>query len=322
MTMETLETYEEPTNGGQQGQEPEDYRPSRLRTIGVTLFGLFMFFVFLVLKLPEARIQNLILAHIRIAAQDQGLLFSAEKIRVGMLLGPSLKMYNVELKSIDNERQTLKIPYLKIRPSLLSLLSSNKKVGFSAELLGGSMSGSAGLGPTSMSLDLDLDSVDLGLTTLLRKFLPVDVTAKINGTVTLDLDQQQVQKSDGRIRLKLEKINLPAQGVYGFNVPKIAIGQSNVDITIGQGQIIIRNFEVGKDIKTDDLVAKITGDGTLDRQLDRSRINAKAVFELSSSVLQSFSLLDALLGPAKGSDGKYVYRLSGPLSGLEATPGG
>ena len=97
---------------------------ARYRFIGILIFSLLMFFIFLSLKLPEARIQNLVLAHIQIIAQEQGLLFNAEKVRIGIILGPSLKFYNAELRSINDEKQSLKLAYLKIRPHLFAALTA------------------------------------------------------------------------------------------------------------------------------------------------------------------------------------------------------
>jgi type II secretion system protein N len=289
--------------------------------VGLVLFGIGVFFFFLLLKLPEARIQNLIIAHARIIAQNQGLLFSAEKVRIGLLLGPSVKIYNIELKSIENERESLKIPYLRVRPAMLSLLSSTKKVKIDGELLNGELSGAVGASASGFYADVDLDALNLGATPLIKKFLPVQVSATISGRVKLDFDSTAPQKTDGRIELQIDKLTLPVQSLYGFNLPKISVNKSKIDIGISQGQIAVRNFEVGKDIKTDDLVARITGDGQIDRVLERSKINAKAVFELSQSVKQSFPLLETLLASARTPDGKYSYRLNGPISSLEPQPG-
>lgn len=302
--------------------DEQEYRPSKLRQIGILLFGIFIFFVFLILKLPEARIQNFIVAHIRIAAQEQGFLFSAEKIRIGLLLGPSIKMYNVELKSIDDNRQKLTIPFLRARPQLLSLLSQTKKVSIAAELLGGEISGSVGASNAALVANLDIESIDLSQTSILKKYLPMDIAGKISGEVRLDLDLEQTQKSDGRINLKIEKLNLPPQNVYGFNLPKLNISESVIEATIAQGQLVLRKVELGKDIKTDDVLAKATGDGAIDRILARSRLNLKVIFDLSQSVKQSLPLLEQLLGPAKAPDGKFSYRITGPLTSLEAQPGG
>lgn len=317
--METLDSLQEQRNPP---RDDTDGRGSRLKRAGIVLFAVAAFFFFLLMKLPEARIQNLVLAHLRILAQEQGMLFSAEKVRIGMLFGPSLKIYNAELKSIDNDKQTLKIPYLRLRPHLLSLLGSTKKASINAELLDGEIDGSAGAGPKAIVADLDLDDVNVGATTLLKAFVPVDVSGVLNGRVKLDLNLENAQQSNGRIKLDIDKLTLPAQTIYGFKAPKIGIAESKIEITITNGAIVIKTFEVGKDIKTDDLVARVTGDGTLEKTLDRSKINAKAVFQFSQSVMQSFPLLESLLEPAKTPDGKYAYRLNGPWMSLEARPGG
>ena len=307
---------------GAPASEPVDTGISKLQRTGIILFAVFSFFFFLIMKLPEARIQNLIIAHIRIFAQQQGFLFSAEKVHVGLLFGPSLRMDNVELKAIDDEHQVLKVPYLKIRPKLLSLLSSVKKVGITADLLEGEISGSVG-GSTagSMAVDLSIDSIDLGASTIIKRFLPVELSGKFNGRINLDLDSENTAKSDGSIKLTIDKLVLPAQSVSGFNLPKVSISESKINVGIAAGQLTINEFELGKDGKNDDLVGKLTGSGVLNRYLDRSTIKASAVFNISQSVKTSFPLLNALLSSAQQPDGKFAYHFSGPLSSLDAQPG-
>ncbi|MBI3558616.1 MAG: type II secretion system protein GspN [Deltaproteobacteria bacterium] len=295
---------------------------TKLQRTGIILFAIASFFFFVVMKLPEARIQNLIIAHIRIIAQEQGFLFSAEKVHVGLLFGPSLKMYNVELKSLENESQVLKIAYLKVRPRLLSLVSSVKKVGVTAEMLDGELSGTVGGSTTgSMAVDLSIDAIDLGASQIMKRFLPVEVSGKINGSIRLDLDSENTAKSEGAIKLSIDKLAMPPQAVSGFNLPKINISESKINLGISGGQLTITQFDLGKDIKTDDLVGKLTGSGVLNRYLDRSTIKATAIFSLSQGVKTSFPLLNALLSSALTSDGKYAYKFSGSLSALDAQPG-
>lgn len=319
--MESLETLEENRDSAAETSDTESGRRDLLRRLGIGAFAVCAFFLFLMWKLPEARIQNYVIAHLRIASQDQGFLFSAEKVKIGMIFGPAIKLYNIELKSIDDNTQKLKIPYLRVRPHLLSLIGSTKKATISAELLDGGLSGTVGAGPTAVVADLDLDKLNLGATSLLKQFLPVAVAGIIDGEIKLDLDLTEANKSSGKIALKIQKLSMPPQSVYGFNLPKINVADSKIDITINQGQLLIRSFEIGKDIKTDDIVGQITGDGTLDRVLMRSRLNAKATLDVSQSVKQALPLLEALLQPAKTSDGKYTYHLTGPLMSIEARPG-
>jgi type II secretion system protein N len=300
----------------------DTYQSTRLRRIGIIVFGVVMFFFFLLIKLPEARIQNLLMAHIRIMMQNQGLLFNAEKIRMGVIFGLSLKMEGVEIKAADDDRQVLKIPYLKVSPHLLSLPFKTKKASIKAETMNGSIDGMLGASATGFVSDLDIDGIDVGATTLLRKFIPVDLASgKIDGTVKLDLNMADPSKSDGTVNLAIKKLAVPAQPVMGINLPALKVSQSKIQISIAQGAITIRAFEIGKDPKTDDLILNVTGTGTLDRALERSRFTGKATFKLAPAIHQSIPILDALLGQAKQPDGSYAYRLNGPLIALEAQPG-
>lgn len=306
----------------------EGYKPSRFRTVLIVLFGVGLFLFFLALKLPEARIQNLVLAHLRIFAQDNGMLFSAEKVRLGMLLGPSVKIYNSEIKAIDDETASLKISYLRVRPHLLSLLSKTKRASIVAELGDerapvGEISGTVGFSEVAGIVNLDLEAIDLGNISLLRIYLPLTLSsAKLDGTVKLDLDFAEIQKSEGHVKLAVNRVAAPEQSLYGFKLPKVSIGKAQVELSVDHGNVLIRSFEIGEDLKQDDIVAKVTGEGTLDRALDRSKVNVRAVFELSPAIFQSFPLLGSLLGPAEVSKGKYAYRLTGTVSSLEPVPGG
>ncbi len=294
----------------------------RFKVILLLVFGFSAFIFFLILKLPEARIQNLLLAHLRILSQDQGLIFSAEKVKLGVLFGPTLKIYNAEFKSIENEALTLKIGYLKVSPHILSMIFQTKKASFYAELLDGDISGTIAISPSHTKAEIKISSLQIGKTTLVKHFLPIDFSAAMQGKLDLNIESDQIHKSEGSVHFELKKINLPTQSFYGFNLPKIQIEKTLIDLSISQGKVFIRTFDIGSDIKNDDFLAQVTGDMTLQKNILSSQLNAKAVFEISSRITQSFPLLDTLLGPAKIQNGKYAYRLAGPLIALEPQPGG
>lgn len=297
---------------------------------GLVLFGLILFIFFLVMKLPETRIQNFVMAHIRIAAQNAGYSFSAGRIRLGLFLGPSLKMDNVELKSLEDDRKVIKLTYLKVSPHLLSLMpwSSVKKGSITAELPAGEVSGVLGAGPSAYVVDLDVSKLALEKLLPLAGELPLQVaSAQLDGNVDLRIDLADMRKTEGSLDLKLTKFQLPGQSVYGFTLPKIAIAETRLDATVAEGKVTLRAFNVGKDVKGDDLVAQLSGDATIDgaknvyNPLDRVKLNLKATFELSAGLKGALPFIDALLGPAKGTDGKYGYKLGGTLAMPIPTPG-
>ncbi|MGE4233801.1 MAG: type II secretion system protein GspN [Bacteriovoracia bacterium] len=316
-----MNEFSEQTNTDIKMDAPE-YKPSKVRQAGIFLFGFFCFLFFLVMKLPEARIQNYITAHMRILAQEQGFLFSADKVRIGLLFGPSVKFYDISLKSVEDDKVQIKVPYVKISPRLLSLFSSTKKFDFSVELDQGDADGTAGASKDSMYFKVDLDRIALDKLSVLKKFIAIDLKGIISGNVKLDLSFEQPEKSSGVLDLKVNNIVLPAQNAFGFNLPNLQVRESTVDVNISKGKIYIRTLELGNDVKKDDVVVKVTGEGMMERNLDRSKINAKASLELSPKIFQSFPILESIMAGAKAADKKYYYKLSGSLLSPMVTPGG
>lgn len=314
-----METSEETTGSLELAKAPP---PSKLRIAGFILFGVAVFLVFLVLKFPEGRLQNYVIAHARILMQNEGLSFSAEKVQLSFILGPAIKFYNVEIKALDDDSKALKISYLKLRPKISSLLAKNKKVGVSAELLGGELSGTVGGSATSFFINLDLDHLNLGQSTLFRRYTIVELKAELDGTVKMDFDSSNPTQTDGKILLKAKNIHIPDQVAYGFNLPNLKISQCSLDIPIEGGKADFRLVECGKDLKTDDIVGTISGQIAFEKTVDDSKVNLRTVFQLSQNIINAFPLLDALLANAKTSDGKYLYRIGGVIGGLSPIPGG
>ena len=292
---------------------------SKFKLALLVLFGIFTFFFFLLLKLPDARIQNLAIAHIKTVSQNFGILFSAEKVRISLIFGPALKFYNVELKAMDDDTQTLKIEFLKIKPKFFSMLTSTKKAAFSAELLDGEVSGVIGASVSDASnsaliTHLYFDSINLSHATLLKKFIPVQFgSGQLDGKIKLNLDFSQTQKSRGSENIIVKDLSLLSQKIYGFNVPKINMSQAQIEFTISEGSLLIDKIEMGKDQKTDDIVAKVIGDGQIGQSLEKTKINFKIIFGFSEALKQSFPLLDNILTPAKTTDGRYAYKVTGFL---------
>lgn len=305
-------------------KEDKEARTSNrwLRRLGYLCFGFICFSVFLIAKLPQQRLQNFILAHLRIAAQNQGLLVNAERIHIDLLPLPHLVITNLSMKSAEDAKQELNIQQIKARPSYLSLLTSTKKFIFDLEGLGGEASGVFGISDEETVLKLQADEINLKQTSLLKQFLPVELSFTLNGTIDAVLKNKKGEPNKGDVDLKLSQVQMPAQNLYGFPLPQISI--QNIDIK-GEiqpnDQFVIQQFQIGKDFQKDDLVGKITGDVALEKMLARSKLNLKANFKIAPKITQALPLLDSLLSSAKMADGNYQYRIRGTISFPEALPG-
>lgn len=309
----------------------------------LVVFGVLLFLFFLILKLPEARVQNYLLGHIRIIAQNMGYTFQAEKVSLGIIFGPSLKIENAKLKSVDDDSIVIPIEYLKIKPHITSLLPffTMKKVSFSLRAFNGEASGVVGIALNSKSLSyrqqlmeqisLDITAEEISVPKILNLFPNIPISV---GSSTLDLksdlflDFVHPEVSTGKLHSALKNTLIPAQSMLGFNLPQVQISQIDADLSVSQGKILVRNFTIGQDIKKDDVVAKVTGELLIDNQanalnpLERFKLNNRIVFELSPKLKGSFPFLDAILGPAKDANGKYNYGLRGTLAFPSPQAGG
>lgn len=287
----------------------------------IGLIGVSIFLLTLLAKLPESKIQNLITAHIRIAAQEQGFLFSAEKITTSIIFGPAVKIYNAEFKSIDDESKKLNIPFIQLKPHLTSIFLQTKKASIAIELLGGEISGVVGAGPTRTLADIKLNDIDPSQSQLLTNYLPIKTKGSISGSFLYDALPQNPIESNLEVDLEIENLELPAQEVAGVQLPLIKIGGAAIEGKSSDGKFEVSKFQVGSP-NNSDIEANATGSIKLAASLLDSTSDIKMSFRLSDSLIKAFPLIDALIAPAKRSDGRYAYKLVGPLSFPSPIPDG
>ena len=90
------------------------------------------------------------------------------------------------------------------------------------------------------------------------------------------------------------------------------VSDGTIDATIEHGKVLMKQVQIGKG--SDDLQIAVSGDIGLNRNINSSTLNMRAVIGFSEKLKQSLSLLDSLMGAAKQTDGKYVYKLTGSFA--------
>ena len=120
------------------------------------------------------------------------------------------------------------------------------------------------------------------------------------------------------LELKLAKIRIDQQPVYGFPVPEINMAKGTVNLAAGEGKVRIKELNLGelKDgapVPGDDLAARIGGKIALGKQWESSTLDLKVDLGLSERILKAFALVDTFLRPGKKPDGSYSYQLTGQI---------
>lgn len=213
---------------------------------------------------------------------------------------------------------------LTVSTSLFSLMSNTKSYSFDAELAGGEAEGDLVLGEDSMEVEAELEDIDLGALSILRKFTKVPLTGILNGEIALAMPSEVVE-STGTVEITIEgltigdgesKLDIPGWG--GLTLDKADAGNLELVATIEEGSAKIeRATSHGKDLELD-----VVGRARLLRPLKRSELNVMvrvkiqdAYKERSAKIATMLELASSGLKAALTADGAIQYMVAGSFAG-------
>ena len=295
------------------------------------MLGLLALSLFTVLKLPEDRIKNYVEGSLSQLLAGRGMTFRVGSGQLSLGWGLSYIMKDVSITLPPTPGSVapppIRIETLGVSPSLSPLLFGKTSASFWIARGDSRIEGSGSLKSSEFNLTLRTKEADLGKLGLFPLLTQIQGGAVIQGEIDLSGDTQKPQSFQGRVQLDLKKIVIDSQTIQGFAVPKLGVSEGKIQLKMDQGKAKIETLRLGKPGAItgatdgeDDIKANLTGDVTVSTPLDRSQLNVKANFSLSSTVTQAFVLLDALIGAGKQTDGSYSYSLQGPIFGLMPTP--
>jgi type II secretion system protein N len=298
-----------------------------LKQIIWAVFALACLITFTLLKLPEDRVRAYVQGSINEALANQGITLSAAQSYMSIGLGLTYTMKDVTL-SFPQPSEPAKLDQMSVSPSLVSLIMGN--ISGNATVLtqgAGKLTASFSFprapkaGSTPVSLDIDLQQIDLGSLGVLRIAAGMQGGAVVNGNVVLKGDVSVPSTLEGHTHLDLTHVVLDAQNIMGFSLPRLAVSEGKADISFEKNKMLFKTLKLGKG-PSDDIRATITGDLTLGHSWSQSTLNAKADFSLSDTILKSpsLALVGALLSQGKMPDNSYSYKLVGPINNLMPTP--
>lgn len=292
--------------------------------IGWVIAGIFLLLLFTLLKLPEDKLRAYVQGMISAQLAQQGITMTAAQSGISIGFGVSYEMKDITLTPAP-PAQPIKIEKITVSPYLLALLQHKAGAKIWLENKGGKLdlSFTQSLKPGSGDIAwwAKATNLDLGAMGILPTFANLQGSAVINGTIDIAGDMNVPSTLAGTVALSLAKVTIDSQSIMGFSIPKLSISEGKVEADINRGKATVRNLELGRAGNTaDDIRAKVTGDITLGRNWQYSTLNLHATFNLSQTILKSFSLLDALLGAGKKPDGSFAYDISGPVYSPNPTP--
>ncbi len=301
----------------------------KLKRASWFLFGLLCLLIFTVLKLPRDPIKASIRDLLTQALAQQGASFSVGEEDLSIFLLPSYQMKKVTL-TLPPPAETAHVDRITLSPTFLPLFLGRWGGEIQIQQGAGRIQASVSNRKSFFAGSFQTEQFDLGKLGLLPLLLGIQGSGILDGKGSVSTDLQALNQSEGTLQLQLSKLSFEPQSIAGFALPKLAVSEASVQLAIQQGKAKIITCRVGKAGSSlapgDDIRATVTGDITLGKTPETSTLNLKTNFAFSETILKSFMLLDALLGPGKQSDGSYSFALTGsvmnPISQPLAQTGG
>lgn len=293
-----------------------------LRWAGYPLFFFACFVFFAYKTFPYDKLANRFVQEARAKGYDLEII---DLTNAG-LTGLTFENMRLVLPKEDDGSPPLDVIFdeLTVKTSLFSLMSDSKWYSFDAELAGGEADGDLTIGENDLEIDAELQDIELGAITALRRFTKVPLAGTLNGELELTMPSE-VSESSGDLAMTIEglkvgdgKAQLQIPGWGGLTVDEADAGNLELLATVEDGTAVIEKAESdGSDLKL-----RMLGKVLLRRPFKRSELDlilrAKiedAYKQRSPKVGTMFELASSGLKSAMTSDGAIQYTIAGSLGG-------
>ena len=229
----------------------------------------------------------------------------------------------------------LRIDELEVHVSPLRYLFGTLALDIEAELGGGSIEGEFDTSENAQRLEMELEEVNLGVLSPIKRALGLPILGIATGTVNLDLPEE-LPEGTGEIMLEVQnmkigdgKNKLKIPGMQdGLTISPISLGTLQIEIPVEGGTGKVRKLRAkGKDAELDGSgtirLARPLGGTSLDLTVRTKLTKAYRTRDDASRRLTSAMDFIPQLRSATTADGSLQFRLSGTFRGsINARPAG
>ncbi len=275
--------------------------------VGYGVFTLLMIVYFSFLTFPYDAVKDRYLAE-----QTRGLPFrvSIEKIRATPFLWIRASGVDVSQAKKD-QASVLKMSEVRLRPSLLRLLTGKLAFRFKASLYGGKVHGKAAKGKNEIDLDLNWKNIALAKLPVESRLPGAQLQGKINGEMDLRMRIQgnRVIPGDGTLKARLTEGSAQNLQVMGIALPGLQGINGQGEVTLAQNRATVDALT----LKADLLTFALEGKMDVARRLTASPLNLKGKIKLSGTLASQYQAMLAGFLRKQDKDGFYVFSIRGTL---------
>jgi type II secretion system protein N len=310
--------------------------------VGYPIFYLICLLLFCSLTFPYNKLKERIVSSFNAQSRPGS---SAQELQIDDMGGywvSGVRMKGVRLLTASAEPgkppSKVQIDEATLRYSLLPMLIGNSDISFDFDAFGGSASGSYDSADKDRSIDVTLESIDIGRIGPLVQILGVPLEGKLGGRVRLSTPEGKPNKAAGSVSLEAKDVAVgdgKAKIKGTIALPKLEVGTVTFAGEAKEGVLkITKLLAGGRDVEVQGdgriTIREIATDSLCDAQL-RFKINdvyrgkndmTKSLFGTPGSNGPGlFELADPKIRSAKRADGYYAWSVHGPLGNLDFSPG-
>jgi len=269
-------------------------RPRLSTTAGYSLFFIAALVSLTYIRFPVGVVGEMI---------ENAFLKAPARVRIGSVslsFPPGLAFENVTIsgKSPANN-QLLNIERVKIRPSILSAITGDRRAFLSAKIMGGDASAvvdfSGGKGE-GINVDIRFSGVNTGAGRWWDTTGWGSLDANLNGEGSFSLADPNIVNGEGRIKIILEKGSLKFNKEMSVRLPDIAIDSGEMELDFKSRKLTIKKAR----LTGPEFSAAITGDIYTALIPKFSRFNLTLKASIDKTLENKLGPIALLLPPEKG----------------------
>jgi type II secretion system protein N len=308
--------------------------------VGYPLFYLFCLAVFASLTFPYRRLKERIVGDFNASQRASG---GLQELQVDDMSGywlSGVRMSGVTLLTAPADQgkalSRIDVDEATVRYSLLPLLIGHNDITFDMSAFGGEANGSYEIAGKDKTIDVALDSIDIGKLQPLADMLGLPLGGKLGGSVHLTMPDGKASKGSGQMSLEIQDVWIgDGKGKLkgAVALPKLDIGTVTLAADAKDGVLKITKFVAGgKDVEIQGdgriTMREVATDSLLDLQV-RFRINdayrvkndmTKTLFGAPGSSGGLFEMADPKIKQSKRPDGFFAWVFRGPLNRPDFSP--
>jgi type II secretion system protein N len=272
--------------------------------VGWTLYTVVSCFFFLVLTFPT----DLLLQRV-VSGATRG-----TQVRVHYAQGELTWWGSCRLREVEVATGTapvVKIAYLTIRPSLIGLMFGRPwPLSFTANLYGGTLSGSVTLDASEQSVRMTAQHLDLRLLPLPGINKGGEVHGLLSGEGEVRGNMADLFSLQGQVTLTVAEGALRAGAVSGFPLPSLSSAGAQLRATVKKGLVDIADFT----LQADNVEARLSGSVLLVTPLPMSTLNLQMTAKAPDNTASPLKMLISLLPAPPDASGVRRASISGSLA--------